>query len=722
MKKPVGRFIHHFVVILIIIPLALAALGAIIEVSIYEKELVPNFHVKWLPISGLIAGPFILLRTLWKWPKWLTKLEIFIYIMQTVGFFLTITQIIIVGHQHYVANAGIRQLLTTSKGSDIFSNILTEDDVWTWLNHVVDTAYADETQRDILGHKLPGRLVWLTSLRVKQYRVRPVCCSEFYRTLFRVGGEQCYPMFSEEHESRGAYGTNLTFSYADLPYISATGQKVSMHGFEVHGNFGSYPLAGFWTYFPPSILRETAKKQLAAMRESNWIDHQTRAITIDMALMTPDELHNPVWPAALFIIERNHIGQFSSVQPNVYFNSFDYVSLKFNLNGGAPLSECNASLPNFVSYLHSLPADQAQGFLGSALPQGEVCSRSEPAGGFALWYTALMPSMVYTIYVIIAGLIENWKIYLTGPFNWILAMWVMLLLLVYGLRVNVFRYLECSFTFFPQPTFSRLDPNSTEAILTRSPPRLEYLPLALNFTDARRFLAISVFLHLFSILRFVVNLKSLGVMVRTIGYAAMGLTSFSLSFFVIFLGFATMFYYIFSVDVLGFSTVPRTIATLWLGMLGEVDLTPELWRSRDWTIALFIIFTFLSAFVLLTLIISIISSGHNKATMYLATAKAESGENVSETASTATEHFQELLSEEEMLLAVIEKWKAVTMQRKRARIAPSHQEHDTVVLTGTMEMAESQSAGENSLSARTLLQSKYKKGDESVPDQEAVQV
>ena len=74
----------------------------------------------------------------------------------------------------------------------------------------------------------------------------------------------------------------------------------------------------------------------------------------------------------------------------------------------------------------------------------------------------------------------------------------------------------------------------------------------------------------------------------------------------------TMFYTIFSMQVKEFSTLLRSISSLWLGMLGELSMTDELWAAKEWAVPCVILFTFVSVFVLLTLIIAIISNAHER--------------------------------------------------------------------------------------------------------------
>ena len=78
------------------------------------------------------------------------------------------------------------------------------------------------------------------------------------------------------------------------------------------------------------------------------------------------------------------------------------------------------------------------------------------------------------------------------------------------------------------------------------------------------------------------------------------------------MAFLVMFYTIFSMQVKEFSTLLRAMSTLWLGMLGELSMTDQLWAAKEWAVPCVILFTFISVFVLLTLIVAIISNAHER--------------------------------------------------------------------------------------------------------------
>eukprot|EP00117_Sycon_ciliatum_P036287 scpid36892/ scgid27337/ len=78
------------------------------------------------------------------------------------------------------------------------------------------------------------------------------------------------------------------------------------------------------------------------------------------------------------------------------------------------------------------------------------------------------------------------------------------------------------------------------------------------------------------------------------------------------MAFVTMFFILFSVDAVEFMSYERSTISLWLGMLGELEVTSALWKNKSWAIPMIILFTFISVFVLLTLIVAIVSNAHER--------------------------------------------------------------------------------------------------------------
>ena len=678
-----GYITHYCVIVIILIPLLLAAIGALAEYIIYVPNFNPRFHVKWMPLAGLIAAPFVLLRIFWRWPQHLIKLELVFYIVQSVAYYTVLSQSVIAGKNYYLANRAIRNMFTMNDDEkNLFQMATSDKKVWKWLEHVIHTVYSTDVGRSLNSRPIAGsRLRMLTSLKLRQHRTVQVCCSPnfvpFYEPL-----DECTPMFNQKSESKATYGTNTTFNYTDVFTRTMSGRRLAGDSFHILGTFGMYSLAGFSTFFTPSIEQKTAVSHLRAMRESGWIDFQTRAIVVEIALTSPDFLQKPVWAATTFLLERDYIGRFVPSEPTVHFNYNDISAQKIGAGGGGPLDTCSVVNASDI-YLITPGLDPEE--VGSHLraDSEDACTIQIPGPAIKNLYLGVVPIVVYILTVSVVCIVRNYRHFLSRPFHFTELLWVVLLMTVLGIYMSAFHRTECAFTSFQQPVFAGLDPHSLEGTLSRFAPRAEFLPLADILTSARRFLAISIFVHFFNGLRFLIRLKALGVMVRTLYFSSFSLFSFSVSFFIIFFGFVVMFYYIYSLDVEGFQDLPRTIVTLWLGMLGEISLTPELYRATYWTISLYILFTFVSAFVLLTVIISIISNAHEKALAAGIMEKEISVELASVGAVDASSPgpaedqtqpkpkkraFSNLVSEMEVLNQAMNSWKA---KSHRGRVAPS---------------------------------------------------
>ena len=696
LKSPYGIVVHHCVVTMLVIPLCLAAIGGITEYAIYKPAFNPHFLVQWMPIAGLVAVPYILIRVFWKWPAHLLKLEVLIYVIQTVAYGINVSHHLIAGRQFYFANRAIRSMLTTNEnGVDLFSTVTTEHHVWNWLDHAVTTVFSQDKGRSFNARPLNGnRLLLISGVKLRQHRVTPRCCSTFFRTLLpnTEATNQCYPPFSLSHESRATYGTNLTFPYVMTNVSSYTGHPIDpfANAAHAHGAYGSYPLVGFLTLLSPHLSRETALQHLRDMRESRWIDEQTRAITLEVAMTAIDDLKKPVWMAVSFLLERDNLGIFIPDQPAVHFNYFDAsTNAGTEFAGGQPLDTCNTSTPSNSSNQSSADLDIFR------------CVKLPISASVKIMYVTIVPIVIYTAYLAVRGLMADWKLYIIQPFHWTQVVWAILLVGVVGYVIRVPGQEHCGTTLINQTRFDRGN-GSLSPFVTEAAWYAEYLPLASVLTDIRRLLALSMFFHIFNSLRFLVRLKSLGMLVRTLHFSYSSLFSFSLSFAVIFIGFVVLFYMVFSLDAEGFRDVPRTILTLWLGMLGEVQITPELYRSRDWSIALFIFFTFISVFVLLTMIISIISNAYDRV-------QKEAYSSVPSTVDSATDigddldeepasppprsasqmssrrqtlinsDFTQLVSEIEVLSSTVQKWRRTSSNFRPSRISPAERSEVPII-------------------------------------------
>ena len=691
LKYRYGHVAHYSVIIIVFMPLCLMAIGALAERGIYLPAQIPNYHIRMLPITGLIAVPLVLLRVLWKWPQHMAKLELFIYTLHSFGYVGVLQVSIIAGPKYYLANRAIREMFTKApNGTDLINFSMDEDEVWGFLENAISTIYRSNEDRCLTSRALHGsRLRLMTSLKLRQHRVKQVCCNPHF-SLFYSANDECTRMFSKTMESRAPYGPNATFKYRELSTIAVTGHVMDGDAYHIAGTFGTYPLSGFTTFFPPGVSRETALSQFQWMMDSSWIDFQTRAVVLELALLSPDFLSKPIWAAATFVFERDHIGRFAALEPTVYFNSMDFTSRTGDVAGGGAMGTCPAKMNIEGQEVTSLtPAEEVKATLAQVRP----CLVQSPGFVVQVFYMGLVSQIIYLVAVGTILLFQDWRALLTKPFTVVRFATVLFLLTSFVMYMYAFRSVECAIHTEKQPYFHGVDKSSLEGVLSSLAPRKEFLPVATMLTEARLFLALAMFSHIISGLRFLVPLKYLGIMVRTLHYSIFSLLSFSISFFIIFFGFVVLFYYIYSLDVEGFQDLTSTVATLWLGMLGEIKFSAELYRAKYWTISLYILFTFISAFVLLTLIISIISNAHDQALEELVD-MIETVDNSDSSSLQAMDQgsldetipekraFANLVSEVETIKSTVNWWKAVT-QRSRRRVWPEPTGASSIISSNT---------------------------------------
>eukprot|EP00117_Sycon_ciliatum_P016421 scpid42725/ scgid15859/ len=636
------------------IPALLALIGLAAEAAIYKPGRRPGYHLLHFALAGWIAAPLILVRWCWPWPKHRGKLDLLVYVLQTVGFVLALKATIITGNDIYQSNAFLRK----DFNSEQFTQISSEDDVWSWLRSVMKYVYdRDVDSTTVISRRLSGRMAMVTSIRLRQNRVKPINCSALYTSLAVAGSGQCYPSFSMDTEDRSTYGAkeDLQFKYYKNPVNSTTGYEISMEDYQIAGDFGEYPLAGFWVWFSPPVYYNRSLHLLQLMRDGKWIDDQTRAIGLDVGIALLDFVDNPIWTNLDFLIEKNRAGRYVAMQPRVDIN---YYFQEDDLDTRSPENEYDEYISRLVNEANLNTLDN--------------CTIVKFKSALQPLYLGTLPFVTYTVVALVFDVIQNYRRLINKPFIVPEIAWAVFMAVAIGLKMKSIRYADCGNSVFDQTLFTAAVPLGTwESATVRYAVRFEVLQLAAAWTRVRLLLGIAILIHTFNFLKFLLHLKALGVLVRTLRFAVVELLSFSFSFLILFAGFVAMFFCIYSIEASDFRTIVRSVTTLWLGMIGELNITPELWRSGIVTVAIFLVFTFLSSFVLLTLIVSIISKAHEeardtKAAMLEPLTEPASGDNQEDDVQNA-----KLVGEVDVMLDTLNTWKAyMEKQQRRRKIGP----------------------------------------------------
>lgn len=553
----------------VFIPGFLSAIGAIVERAIYGVTNRPNFSPVMMLFGGFIAAPFILIR--WFWPVklkcHLNKLEFVYYVLFSVGFIVAVVTTTVAGNELFYTGQHVRSIFGGKDSTD-FMNIDSRPAAYTWLNQTFSRIYTATSKFNRVSRELPGRIMLNGPIRLSQFRVVPESCSSGTRGLSLVSTGSC---FGSSKQDKGPF-SRLNISYRNVPYRNYVGDWIYPSDVTLKGTLDTYPLAGHWVMFGPDFQPSEVHEMLGALEASDWIDDQTRMISLDCTVIAPDFPRTTV-VSTIHIVEVTLSGHLVPASPSVNFNFLD-----------------DSGSSNDTVFSNGME---------------EKCSTvMEHPDFFLPIYLGILPALVYTVFVHVLIAYCDWRKCLYNPFFYTEFAWFVTVMLSVIFRWRSIYFDHCDLTVVPQQVY----PQARHVAIGM----FEYIPIAEQWFESRRVLGLALFLHLFNFLKFIVQIPALSSLIRTMKIAFNELASFSLSFLVVFFAFVFMFYIIFSVESKDYQNLPRCISTLWLGMLGELSITPELWRVKDWTIPMIVLFTFISVFVLLTVIIAIISDAHER--------------------------------------------------------------------------------------------------------------
>ena len=555
---------------LVLIPALLTIIGVIMEAAVYGTKNTPGYHFRMLLFAGYIAAPFILVHWFWRWPKHLNKLELFFYLISTGGFLTALILSTINGTTLFFLADHIRD---TFSGST-YTQITTKEDVYTWLRFALGNAYDDSRPHDFLIRALPGQLTLFDRTRLKQSRSLVTKCADDVYSLPGDFNKVCYQQFSLSNQDTSNF-TALEFPYFNPSFKNYADVDVAATDILTKGELGTYPIAGHWVVWPPSTPQKEVFDMLGAMEGARWIDFQTRQISLDFVVLAKD-LPRPVVANVIYMIEVTPGGKFLPNPPILSFSYFDFIR-----------------------------------DIGLENDGNNKCARVAIQGKFLLpIYLGIVPSVVYVLFSHILKVKKNWRAYLRSIYTYSEILWIGMVAMAIGFRWHSIYFAHCNSFFYNQTSW----PSGTQREITS----FEYLPMAANWELARRCLAVALFLLIFNLLRVISNVgaqigsASFDTMASTVQHAIQELASFAFSFSIIFIAFVVMFYLVFSAEDKNYQSPTRTIATLWLGLLGNIEFSDGIWRLKEWALPFVIFFSFFAVFVLLTVIIAIISNAFEK--------------------------------------------------------------------------------------------------------------
>lgn len=600
-------------------PGLLAAVGAIVDRVIFGERNDPHFHVQYLAFSGLVAAPTVLARWTYFNGKRVKSLDFVIYVLQTVAFAIAYPKVLLAGEEAYYAVEHTNEVLSVDGQ---FNRIRTTEQAYDWLEAVMTKIFNNSLPGQKGSRQVSGRMFLLGSPRIKVNRAKIERCQDTLTIRLGLAGleEGCYTKFSRQTELKEPYSP-LNFTYSDLSYAGYNSIN-QVSDIITQTRFGEYPLSGYWTFIPLDCTVEDIIGQIYAMRRARWIDPHTRFVSLQAAVLIPD-MRPAIWGVVEYGIDITLSGQ---LQPNPPHLAFNYMPSSPIIPGpassGGAMKSLNAALRIFGEEVLERARNETIAS-GRTLPQrafmpGE--SASDPCiviigrEFFVPFYLAMFSTVVYVSWVHCLMLKQNWRLYLKRLFTYAEVLWIVMMVISLVTRLIGTTKIPCHLTLIAQQPFASAN-TSEEVVRTSIALRLEMQGIGFYWQDARYFLGLAFFLHLFIFLKFLVDFSKLGTLVRTLEAAGIELASFSISFLVIFMAFVVMFYTLFGLQVTEFSSFLRSVSSLWLGMLGELEITDRMWRRKEWAVPMIIVFTFISVFVLLTLIVAIISNAHERIMM-----------------------------------------------------------------------------------------------------------
>ena len=612
------------VLVAVFMPLLCAAVGACVDFIIYGPSPENNlsFHARYMAYSCLVVVPLVLVRiAASKYTaatgsnRVVNIVDFCIYIILTVAVGVALPRAMLAGPDAFHAADHARNIFSAN---GMFDKIRTEEDVYNWLTQMMYNMYDNPFPSNKGSRSIDkqGRALLFCSLRLRQSRVKPINCSDVVGQSGFSIGTICYPPFSSKHEDKDTY-SSMNFTYYNSPYRTFHNRLSYASDTSVFTvNAGSFSLAGFWTMFSPDATRNDTVNQIRDMREANWIDQQTRLVGIDATVVYPDFQPNAIMIAIQMNVAVTPSGKFLPQPASLSPNYLPVVQRQPSSTITARMTEDPK-----VGFAAITPVIYARGYEGlrnSSLTQGtpdvyltDVCAVVVGSLYLVPFYLGIFCAFVYTLQIHVLLVIQDWRMYVQRFFTYTELLWMLMLVLSLVFWCLAGYLQACSYSVLVQDPFPSAT-GSLAATRTGAALRLELQSLSIYWAQARNVLGFALFLHLFNFLKFLVKFKSLGALIRTLSRAAPELLSFSVSFFVIFIAFVTMFFILFSVDAKEFMSYERSTMSLWLGMLGELEVTDALWRNRAWSLPMIILFTFVSVFVLLTTIVAIVSNAHEK--------------------------------------------------------------------------------------------------------------
>ena len=194
-------------------------------------------------------------------------------------------------------------------------NIVSIDDVQMYLKSIlIPTLHNGKDHNDVLiddgNGWLNGKTVRMLGIpRLRQLRIREENCTTLY------GDQPCYPEYtagqSEDRDFNVGWKPKLDSTYDKKywrltdPWKFRTSWKLKTNS--LYGVSRLYPGSGYASQL--GRTKNNTKKIIKFLNESNWIDHKTRVVFIEITLFTMDA---SIFNVVTLILERNSYGKWTT--------------------------------------------------------------------------------------------------------------------------------------------------------------------------------------------------------------------------------------------------------------------------------------------------------------------------------------------------------------------------------------------------------------------------
>jgi len=391
-------------------------------------------------------------------------------------------------------------------------------------------------------------------IRIRQLRVAEDSCETIdYKTgeVHQRGEKKCYSEYSEETKSTQNYGPPCK----DCRFSKAFKYTENIeNSFRTYGELSIYDKSGF--YIDSSDLldenevlqKETLESLIEYLETNLWIDIQTRAVIINFALYNTNYQY---FTTIEIIFE---IGATGVIVPTVNSDTFYTIYFYFSWQRVFDSSQDFFSkLPELYVYLYAL--------LGVLLPIVRRIKKQKTQYFLDLW-------------------------------NYLDIILGICLIAVVVLRSILYRVAEGIIELVKTESFEYVLDLRTPAVILRT------LLFLQSFTTLLSFLK---FLNYFKI-------ESMTMIWDTLKRGARSILAFLIVLVVLLTSFTQMGYHIYGYEVESFYTYFRSMTSMLIIMIGQIDLFSEMIDTEPYlTPFFFISYIFLIFFVLMNIFVAILN-------------------------------------------------------------------------------------------------------------------